>query len=254
MKYLGVDIGSSASKAVIVDNEGVVVARWLKHTGVGVATDVIETVLAETGTEASEIACTVATGYGRKLVPGADEEIAELSCHAKGARALVPKTRTIIDIGGQDAKAISLDGYGRIQSFAMNDKCAAGTGRFLEVMAHVLGVGTDALPDLAAASGTDIRISNTCTVFAESEVISQLAGGGSKADIAKGIHASVAERIAGLAKRVDIVPVVCMTGGSANNSALAACIGKELGAEIVVPEWPQMAGALGAALYARAIL
>jgi predicted CoA-substrate-specific enzyme activase len=182
---------------------------------------------------------------------GADTQITEISCHAMGVFKTLGNIRTVIDVGGQDAKVIRLDETGRVVSFGMNEKCAAGTGRFLEVMTRVLGCGIEELSELAAGAAGSAHISSVCTVFAESEVISQLASGAKIADVAKGAHTSVAIRVAGMCNRVGVVKDVAMTGGVALNGDLVATLAEELSAPISVPPSPQTMGALGAAYFAK---
>ena len=179
----------------------------------------------------------------------ADKQMSELSCHAQGAAFLFPNVRTVIDIGGQDVKIINVEN-GVMKNFQMNDKCAAGTGRFLDVMSRILEVKVDELGELGKKSTKTVAISSTCTVFAESEVISQLAKGSNKNDIIKGIHRSVANRVSGLAHRVGVVPGVVMTGGVAQNVGVVEALQEELGVEIQTSPLTQYNGALGAALYA----
>lgn len=210
----------------------------------------IERALREAGIGMKDIDYSVVTGYGRMTYQGANAQITEISCHAKGVAFVSPEARTVVDIGGQDAKVISLDANGQVNNFVMNEKCAAGTGRFLEVMARVLGCAIDELADLAEASRQRISISNICTVFAESEVISQLASGAALADVARGAHVAIAKRVAGMAGRVGVKPLVIMTGGVALNKGLVTALSEELNQHILVPEHPQSMGALGAALFA----
>jgi predicted CoA-substrate-specific enzyme activase len=181
---------------------------------------------------------------------GSDRQITEISCHAMGVHHVLPNVRTIIDIGGQDAKVICLDRNGNVENFIMNEKCAAGTGRFLEVMARVLDCRLDELSELASRGQAGVAISSTCTVFAESEVISQLSMGKKPEDVALGAHKSIAQRIVGLCNRVPVLPDVAMTGGVALNPNVVECIAEELGKPVKVPDYPQGMGALGAALYA----
>ena len=197
-----------------------------------------------------DMARVVATGYGRFSFEGADRQVSEISCHAKGIYHLVPSARTIIDIGGQDAKAIKLDERGGVVQFFMNDKCAAGTGRFIDVMARVLEVTTGEMQEYDAKATEPAPISSTCTVFAESEVISQLSQGTSKENIIAGVHASVAVKACGLAHRGGVTPDVVMSGGVAQNAGVVRAISKELKQQVIVAPHPQLAGALGAALYA----
>ena len=206
--------------------------------------------VAEAFPDKDDIEFTVATGYGRITYKEADKQITELSCHAKGVAYLVKDARTIIDIGGQDAKVIKLDANGQMVNFGMNEKCAAGTGRFLEVMARVLGCTLSDLSDLAKQSDKEVSISSVCTVFAESEVISQLAGGEKIANVARGAHVAIAKRVAGMCNRVGVEPKVVMTGGVALNADMVDCMAKELGVPVQAAPDCQAAGAIGAALAA----
>lgn len=209
--------------------------------------------LREAGIGREQIKAAVVTGYGRIMYDQADKQITEISCHAKAVAHLMPNARTVIDIGGQDAKIVRLDANGKVENFVMNEKCAAGTGRFLEVMARILDCGIDNLANLSGDATEEIVISNTCTVFAESEVISQLASGAKRENVAKGAHKAVAKRVAGLGSRVGIMPGVAMTGGVALNKGVVDALEKEIGEKIVVAENPQLMGALGAALFASEI-
>jgi predicted CoA-substrate-specific enzyme activase len=250
--FLGIDIGSSSSKAVIIDDKKRARAQRVVNMGTGTKgiNMAIEQALAEAGITMEGIRYSVVTGYGRMTYKGADVQITEITCHAKGVSFVAPEACTVIDIGGQDAKAISLGSNGQVNNFVMNEKCAAGTGRFLEVMARVLGCAIDELADLAKTSARQVNISSICTVFAESEVISQLASGSRLADVAQGAHAAIAKRVAGMAGRVGIKPMVVMTGGVALNSSLVDALSTEIKSPIFVPEYPQSMGALGAALIA----
>lgn len=250
---MGIDIGSTASKCVILKDGCEIAAKSLVDVGAGTSGPkrAIDAVLLEAGIPQRELAFTLATGYGRNsLAAVADTQMSELSCHAKGAAFLFPSARTVIDIGGQDVKVMHVEN-GALCDFQMNDKCAAGTGRFLEVMARVLEARVDDLERLGALSTREISISSTCTVFAESEVISQLAQGADKRDIINGIHKSVANRVSGLARRVGVVADVVMTGGVARNGGVVEALSRELGCEISTSDLTQYAGALGAALFAR---
>jgi predicted CoA-substrate-specific enzyme activase len=250
--FLGLDIGSSSSKAVIMDQNKEIVAMHIINTGTG--TDgpekVVEEVLKKLGITWRDVPYSVVTGYGRITYEKADKQVTEISCHGKGAAYLMPNVRTVIDIGGQDAKVIRLDENGRVENFVMNDKCAAGTGRFLEVMARILDCKIDELSALAENATEAIHISNTCTVFAESEVISQLAAGAKKENVAKGAHMAVAKRIAGLTYRIGVKPNIVMTGGVALNKNFVLALENEMNQNIVVVKSPQIVGAIGAALYA----
>jgi (R)-2-hydroxyacyl-CoA dehydratese activating ATPase len=253
MYFMGIDIGSSASKVAIVDESGTILTRTMTAFGTGTTGPVraVQEALSNAGKSSNDIAYTVVTGYGRVNYREANEQISEISCHARGGFHLLPATRTIIDIGGQDMKVIQLNAKGNIGQFVMNDKCAAGTGRFLEVMARVLEIEVDNMGAISRQAGKKVTISNTCTVFAESEVISQLASGAVIPDIVAGIHQSVARKAAGLALRLGVADDVALTGGVARNSGVVQALSEELKRQINVPELPQFTGALGAALYAR---
>ncbi len=250
--FLGIDIGSSSSKAVLLDEEKRVLAEEALNLGTGSngISQVLEQVYSKTGRTPKDILYSVVTGYGRNVYKGADAQVTEISCHAKGVTHLFGEARTVIDIGGQDAKVIRLDGEGNVADFVMNDKCAAGTGRFLEVMARVLNCDIYRLSDLAAKSLRGTQISSVCTVFAEAEVISQLSLGSKVEDVAKGALQSVAKRVCGQARRIQVAPQVVMTGGVALIPEAVHMVEKELGEEIAVPGSPQTVGALGAALFA----
>jgi predicted CoA-substrate-specific enzyme activase len=193
----------------------------------------------------------VSTGYGRKQVSLAKKSITEITCHGVGVFTLNPDIKLIIDVGGQDSKVIRLGPKGRPEDFELNDKCSAGTGRFLEVMARILQVSIDKLGPLALESDNPCTISSTCTVFAESEVIGHIGSGMSPADIAAGIHMSMSSKITSLARRVGIVEPVCVTGGVALNPAFRKYLSKNLGVELWLPDHPQFTGAIGAAVLAR---
>ena len=252
MYTMGVDVGSASSKVVILEDGIRVVTEKVVQLGTGSSGPqrVLEEALEASGLRMEDMARVVATGYGRFSFEGADRQVSEISCHAKGIYHLVPSARTIIDIGGQDAKAIKLDERGGVVQFFMNDKCAAGTGRFIDVMARVLEVTTGEMQDYDAKATEPAPISSTCTVFAESEVISQLSQGTSKENIIAGVHASVAVKACGLAYRGGVTPDVVMSGGVAQNAGVVRAISKELKQQVIVAPHPQVAGALGAALYA----
>ena len=250
--YLGIDIGSSSSKAALINENKELVATDLINMGTGTKgpDETISNVLRLAKISRENIAFTVATGYGRVTFSGADSQITEISCHAKGVSFMMKGVRTIIDIGGQDAKVIKVGNDGKVKNFVMNKKCAAGTGRFLEVMARVLGCKIDELSDLADKSTTDISISSVCTVFAESEVISRLASGAAIEDVARGAHLSIAKRIVGMCSRVGYEPVIAMTGGVALNSNIVKVLSNELESSVITAPHTQAAGAIGAALFA----
>ena len=249
---LGIDIGSTASKCVMLADGKEIVAKSLIAVGAGTSGPqrAIEEVLKAAGKTREEMSFILATGYGRNSLEGfADHQMSELSCHAKGASFLFPEVRTVIDIGGQDVKILRVEN-GAMTNFQMNDKCAAGTGRFLDVMARVLEVDVNDLGALGARSTKHVGISSTCTVFAESEVISQLAQDTDKCDIINGIHQSVAGRVAGLAHRVGVQEQVVMTGGVAQNTGVVQALEDQLGHKIHTSPLTQYVGALGAALFA----
>lgn len=250
MFTLGIDIGSTTTKCIILKDGTDIVATSLASGGAGSTGPerAMEEVLKNAGLVQDDLEYIVATGYGRLSYISANAEISELTCHALGVKHLFPKARTIIDIGGQDAKVISLNETGCMKNFIMNDKCAAGTGRFLEVMAGVLQIDIDELGIRATNAVNPANISNTCTVFAESEVISQLASGTEINNIAAGICNSVASKAASLVKRIGVKDMVCMSGGVACNQGVRNAIARELGVEIFYSSDSQYMGALGAAL------
>ena len=253
MYFGGVDLGSLTAKAVII-SDGSIACRAIMPAGYKsgeTATRVMEQCLSSVGLKLPDIAYIVSTGYGRINVPFAHKQITEITCHAKGANFIWPAARTVIDIGGQDSKAMSIDETGRVKDFVMNEKCAAGTGRFLEVMAHALEVDLDDFGSLSITSKDPARISSMCTVFAESEVISNIAGGLPKQDIIAGIHDAITSRVASMARRVSITDEVVLTGGVSKNIGVVTALEKNLGHRILVSELSQLAGALGAALLAR---
>lgn len=249
---MGIDIGSTASKCIILKNGQNIKAKSKTNAGTGTSGPerVINSVLNASNLNLNNISFIMATGYGRNTLQIAHAEMSELSCHAYGAHFQFHSARTVIDIGGQDAKVLRLDENGMLVNFVMNDKCAAGTGRFLDVMARVLEVKIEDLEDLSAKSKKDITISSTCTVFAESEVISQLASNADKCDIIRGIHHSVASRVGALARRIGLKEAIVMTGGVAQNKGVVSALEDELNYKIHTFELAQYTGALGAALFA----
>jgi predicted CoA-substrate-specific enzyme activase len=252
MYTMGLDIGSTTSKCIILKDGKDIVASVLKTFGTGSeGGDIVrELALEEAGITSDDILYSVVTGYGRTNYKDASTDISELSCHAKGCCHVNPNVRTIIDIGGQDAKVIRIDDKGRMDSFLMNDKCAAGTGRFLDVMATILKIDIGDLEVKAMEANVPSKISSTCTVFAESEVISQLSKGAEIPNVVAGICNSVAVRVAGLAKRVGVKDTVFMSGGVAQNGGVRLALERELGTEVKFNRMSQMLGALGAAIIA----
>lgn len=248
----GIDIGSSSSKVVILKDGLFPLSKVVVPVGTGSSGPMrsLDQALALAKCKLADINYMVATGYGRRNFPAAHQQISEITCHARGVITLIPESRTIIDIGGQDAKAIRLSPQGSVTSFVMNDKCAAGTGRFLEVMARVLEVDISALADLGAAAAYEATISSTCTVFAESEVISQLASGTGQAEVAAGSVRSVVRRVSALAKRVSPEAMIVMTGGVSLNWLAVNFMCEELKLPVQVAPDPQLTGALGAACIA----
>ncbi len=252
MITLGVDIGSIGTKAVLLV-DGRLAGQAVMATGyhaARAAEKARQEALAAADVAPEAVQRIVATGYGRKGAAFAHRAVTEISCHAAGARYLDPEIRTVIDIGGQDSKIICLETSGRVADFAMNDKCAAGTGRFLEVMARALETDLAEFGRMSLEADRPAKISSLCTVFAESEVISLIAAGEGRKAIIAGIHEAVAERVAVMAARVKVAAPVMMTGGVARNRGVARALEKKLGAAIRVPDSAQVTGALGAALIA----
>ena len=252
MLTLGIDIGSTTSKCAIMRDGNQIVASSILAAGIGTlgVEQALEQVHNSAGVTPNKIEAIAVTGYGRTVYKGADYDVSELSCHAIGGRFVYPELRTVIDIGGQDAKVIQLSPGGKMQNFLMNDKCAAGTGRFLDVMANILQIKVDELGPLALEAEKIAPISSTCTVFAESEVISQLSHGEPIPNVVAGICESVAVRVAAQAKRVGIVEQVCLSGGVSKNVGVARALERILGVPILVSEQAQLFGAIGAAIYA----
>lgn len=250
--YLGIDIGSLTTKAVVLDPEGRLLTSGFVRSGYQsreTGLQLIKNLLAAAGIDKGQIRCTVATGYGRVTFP-ADREVSEITCQARGIFHLFPSAQTVIDIGGQDSKVIRLLAHGKVGDFAMNDKCAAGTGRFLEVMAGALETDVAELGKLALKSDSEAAVSSICTVFAESEVISLIAKETPKEAIARGICRSVASRVSLLAKRVGLAPDIVFTGGVAKNPAIVRLLQEELQQKLLVPDNPTITAALGAARFA----
>ena len=212
---------------------------------------VMEEALRKAGLAPGSIAYMVATGYGRINVPFADKQVTEISCHAKGIASLLPEVRTIIDVGGQDCKAIRIDRSGKPTNFIMNDKCAAGSGRFIEVIADTLGLRLEEMGDVSLQSEAPAQISNICTIWAQQEVASRLAEGVPVPDLVAGVHKSLAERVVRLVNRVKVEREVVLTGGGGKNRGLVKALSDQLGFPILLPPDPLITGALGAALLAR---
>ncbi len=254
MEYVaGIDVGSTQAKGVILDEHGAIVAQALldMETNMGTAAEtVFRSVLAEAQLSVDHIVFTVATGYGRYRVPFGDLQVTEISCHARGALAEFPATRTVLDIGGQDTKAIRIGDAGEVTDFAMNDKCAAGTGRFLGAASFALELPLSELGPLALKSTKPVKITTTCTVFAETEIIGHLAKGHLPQDVLMGMHHSIATRCASLVRRVGLAPEITFTGGVSRNQAMVALLQEVLGTPLNVSGQAQFMGAIGAGLYA----
>lgn len=250
---MGVDFGSTTGKAVILDAAGKIVGSSVASKG-SVSDEGVRIAIAEAleaaGIGLRDIARTVSTGYGRRMLEVADASYTEITCHARGAVAMVPDARLVIDIGGQDSKVIAVDANGLVAQFAMNDRCAAGTGKFLEALARAVQVSIDEMGPMALAAKEILKISSMCATFAETEVISLLAEGHGKPEVLGAVHASIASRTTGLVARVGSRAPVVMTGGVARNVAAVHHIEQALGVSLIIPSAPQIAGAYGAALIA----
>jgi predicted CoA-substrate-specific enzyme activase len=249
----GVDVGSTQTKAVLVDEARRLVGRALIPTGANVmvaAHDAFQTALDDAVVREADVACVIGTGYGRYRVTFGHAQVTEISCHARGAVHMFPDTRTVLDMGGQDTKAIRVRPDGEVLDFCMNDKCAAGTGRFLGAAAYALDIPLGELGATAQRSTKTVKISTTCTVFAESEVLGWVAKGRKIEDILMGVHRSIAARSIALLTRVGIEPQITFTGGVARNPAMVAVLTEMLGQPLNVGEESHYMGALGAALFA----
>jgi predicted CoA-substrate-specific enzyme activase len=250
MITVGIDIGSITAKAAILDHgqlKGTVV-QGTGYDAKAAAETGLQNVLDLSGYEKQQVDFVISTGYGRKSVSFADKSVTEISCHAAGAHFANPHVKSVIDIGGQDSKVMTVSPQGKVLDFAMNDKCAAGTGRFLEVMARALEVDLEKMGEISLKSDLPATISSLCTVFAESEVISLIAKGEKRENIVAGIHDAIAARVVSMAKRVKIEAPVMMTGGVAKNDGLVRALELRLDQEIRIAETAQTMGAIGAAL------
>ena len=250
--FAGIDIGSTMTKAVILEDG--VIASVIGPTGPEqrrLANRVMEEALRKTGLSFDAMTYIVSTGYGRINVPFADKQVTEISCHARGVSSLFPQARTIVDIGGQDSKAITIDHNGRVTNFIMNDKCAAGSGRFVEMIADTVGLKLEQMGDLSLQSTHPAQISNICTIWAQQEVASRLVEGVPIPDLIAGVHRSLAERVARMVKRLKLQKEVILTGGGGKNKGLVKALSEQLNCEILVPQEPLITGALGAALLGK---
>ena len=251
--FAGIDSGSTSTDVVILDKNQHIIAGIILPTGAGAALGAeraLEQALKEAGLVREDIDAMVTTGYGRTAISDGDKSITEITCHARGAHYLDPSVRTVIDIGGQDSKVIRLDENGAVVNFVMNDKCAAGTGRFLEMMARTLEMNLDDMAKKGLHFKEDITISSMCTVFAESEVVSLIAQNKDTDDIVHGLNKAVAAKTAALAKRVKGEEAYMMTGGVSKNQGLVKTLEEKLGTKLIISEKAQLCGALGAALFA----
>jgi predicted CoA-substrate-specific enzyme activase len=252
----GIDVGSTYTKAVLIDGQGAIASRAMARTGfklAEMARRVYDEALERAGAREADVAYVISTGYGRFQVPFRSLQVTDLSAAARGAAYFFPGTRTVLDVGGQTMKASRLDAAGRVKSFRLNDKCAAGTGAFLEKTAHYLGYGTEEIGALAAVSHDPVPISGVCAVFAESEVINHLSQGASPADIMQGAIVSLVSRSLQLMKRVQMEPEFTLVGGILRFPSMASLVRQALpgGANVPADDMAQYAAALGAAVLAR---
>lgn len=253
MLTVGIDVGSITAKAAVV-RDGEVIADQLVLTGYNARNageKVFKSIIKASGIDRSSVDKIISTGYGRSSVTFADRAVTEITCHAMGAHHLNPAVRSVIDIGGQDSKAIAVDESGSVKDFAMNDKCAAGTGRFLEVMARALEVDLEKFGQISIKADQPAKISSLCTVFAESEVISLISRGEKRKNIIAGIHESIAARVVAMASRTGLKAPIMMTGGVAKNVGVVKALEKKIGLPIEVSPQSQVTGAIGAALLAQ---
>lgn len=265
MLTVGIDVGSISTKVVLLAENKI--SHLIRPTGWSprqVGQESYQEILEREGYSQNQVGYIVGTGYGRISLPFAHKVVTEITCHGRGASFLQPRTQLVIDVGGQDSKVIRIDRQGKVQNFIMNDKCAAGTGRFLQVMAATLGLEVSELGELGKLGElrnlegkeeeSPLVINSMCTVFAESEVIGLLAQGVDKASIVAALHCSIAKRVAAMAKRVGVDGPVTFTGGVARNEGIRKNLEQELSVPVIVPPECQLAGALGAALIGQEIL
>ena len=249
---VGIDSGSRTTKIVVLNKRNLIFSD-ITDTGVNpkkTAEKLYHNALLECSLSESEISAIYSTGYGRNIVLFADKKVSEITCHARGVNFLFPEARTVIDIGGQDSKVILLDENGKVSDFVMNDKCAAGTGRFLEVVAHIFEITVDDLGDHSLNSKKEIDINNTCVVFAESEIIGLISLGNRTEDIIMAVHRSIAKRTKNLLSQLAWRKPLVFTGGVAKNCGMKKALSVVLNSEIITPDYSSMTGALGAALFA----
>lgn len=249
----GVDVGSTQTKAVVMQEGAGIVARALVDTGANVtkaAENAFHVACRQAQIEARDIGFVVGTGYGRYKITFGNAQMTEISCHARGASYVFPGARTVIDMGGQDAKAISIGSDGQVLDFVMNDKCAAGTGRFLANAADVMGISLDEVGPLSLKGTRPVKLTTVCTVFVESDILSYLSMGKKPEDILRGVHLAIARRTISLARRVTIEPDVTMTGGVARNAGMVQALEEVLATKLHVSPDAHFMGAIGAALFA----
>jgi len=254
MIFAGCDVGSLSAEAVIIKDKSIISSEIIRvrPRPEDSARDVMGAALSSAGLSPDDIDYCVSTGYGRDNIPFADDNVTEISCHGRGAQWLVPSARTVIDVGGQDCKAIGVDENGSLVNFVMNDKCAAGTGRFLEGMCKTLGVSLEELAALSLRSKKNLPITSVCSVFIEIEALCLVNEGENLSDITAGINQAMARRIKSLVARIGIKKDVCFTGGVAKNPGVVKSMEEILNVNVVkMPEDPQIIGALGAALFAQ---
>lgn len=249
----GVDVGSTQTKAVVMEESAGIVARALVDTGANVikaAENAFHLACREAQIDPRDVGFVVGTGYGRYKITFGNTQMTEISCHARGASYIFPSTRTVIDMGGQDAKAISIGSDGQVLDFVMNDKCAAGTGRFLSNAADVMGISLDEVGPLSLEGTRPVKLTTVCTVFVESDILSYLSMGKKPSDILRGVHLAIAKRTISLARRVSIEPDVTMTGGVARNLGMVQALEEVLDTKLQVSPDAHFIGAIGAALFA----
>ena len=249
----GVDVGSTQTKAVVMEEGAGIVARALVDTGANVikaAENSFHVACREAKIDPHDVGYVVGTGYGRYKITFGNAQMTEISCHARGANFVFPNTRTVIDMGGQDAKAISIGSDGQVLDFVMNDKCAAGTGRFLANAADVMGIGLDEVGPLSLEGTRPVKLTTVCTVFVESDILSYLSMGKKPSDILRGVHLAIAKRTISLARRVEIQPGITMTGGVARNLGMVQALEEVLETKLQVSPDAHYMGAIGAALFA----
>ena len=249
----GVDVGSTQTKAIILSEDRTILGRALINTGANVsmaAERAFREAVASTGISPEDVGYVVGTGYGRYKVNFGNAQITEISCHARGANLLFPKTRTVIDMGGQDAKGIRVGEQGDVKDFVMNDKCAAGTGRFLSNAAETVGLSLDKIGPVSLDAKKPVRLSTVCAVFVESDIMSYLAEGKTVPDILGGVHNAIAARTVALVRRVGIEPEVAFTGGVSRNIGMVKALEEKLGLKVNVCDDSHFIGAIGAAIFA----